>query len=316
MTSTLSYHHRDYAASFHDCVEPLHLKHCDGWLLRRQINDSRITDLSSPYPMFSCTNLSLITTDLAELDTTYTASMVLRTDAFKEAEVVGALSGFDEVRPFKTHHIANLDQPWRSYARRTCRRNAASAQNSFEIRHVEQPANYAGLLSDLNKIILQRHNIPPSNLLSKEELALQLALPGVSLFEARNEQGTQALACFMEVGDYAYAYLLGATVESRRQSVIYGLYGYALDYYQDKIHAIDFGSNAGTSDNSDDGLSQFKRGWCNQTMTSYLCGKILNSNLYQELCDQHNFKKTSFFPAYRTPQNYQQNQSKNNSSLD
>ena len=297
-----AYQHSDYASSFDDGADSLYLEHCDGWLLRRQIDGTNFTDLANPYPMFSCKNLTAIDADINDLDTTSTISLVLRTDAFSEYDVSSKLPGFDQIRRFKTHQIANLDQPWRSFARRTCRRNAASAQTIFEIRRVGQPVNYAQHLWDLNQVVLKRRSAVQIMPLTQATLTAQLSLPGVSLFVARNQQGIQAIACFMEVGDYAYAHLLGASDESRSQSVIYGLYGCALDYYQERVQAIDFGGNAGLTEDNQDGVTRFKQGWCNQTRSSYLCCKILNRDLYQELCSRSGSEASSFFPAYRAAQ--------------
>lgn len=300
MDSALAYRHPGYAASYNDSAEVLWLEHCDGWLVRRHIDGSSATDLANPYPLFCCKNLSAIDSDLIGLDTTTTASLVIRTDAFSQKQVSRRLTGFDNIFRFKTHYIARFDQPWRSFARRNCRRLAARAKLSFDFRRVEKPATRARVLWELNQVILKRRNATQEAQLSQETLATQLTLPGVTLFEAHDERGVQAAACFMEVGEYAYAHLLGSSNQARDRFVVYGLYGHALDYYQQRVQAIDFGGAVGINSCSQDGLSQFKQGWCNQTGISYLCCKILNRDLYQEICRRRDTEGSAFFPAYRS----------------
>jgi hypothetical protein len=302
MESLKGYGHPGFAASFPNTVGTVHLKNSDGWLLRRYIDNSDLTDLVSPDPVFVCSDFSAIASDLQALNPEATASLIIRTDAFCESHIVADIGGFDEISHFKTHYIAQLDQPWRSFTRRSCRRYADRAKSLFAIRLVEAPVTLASKLFTLNQTMVERHMLLPQLGYSNHMLATQLALPGARVFEVRDQAATIAIACFMEVGEYAYAYLLGCSNEARSRFAIYGLYGCALDYYQNRVRAIDFGGNSGLVDNGQDGLSLFKKGWSNTTKTSYLCKKILNHDLYKNLCRDHCASDPSFFPAYRAPE--------------
>ncbi len=58
----------------------------------------------------------------------------------------------------------------------------------------------------------------------------------------------------------------------------------------------DFGGNAGPADDPQDGLSRFKQGWTAEVRTAYLCGKILDRELYDRLAGDAG---AGYFPAYR-----------------
>ncbi len=297
---TTGYQHPGYARSFSGNAQIKRLEHSGGWLLRRPVNNQGIEDLCNAYPMFVGDNVTALAVDLAAMDHTQVASIILRSDPFDDYSITGGLPGFDIVRPFKHHYIASLERPWRSFVRKSSRKVAARVRQQFEFSCVPQPSTRAHTLWQLHQLMLEKQGANKA-LWTSEIIAAQLVLPGVTVFEVSDTTQTHAIACFMAVADRVYAHLLGVTEEGRAQNIIHGIYAYALDYFRDQARYIDFGSNAGLADDPEDGLSCFKQGWCSETRTSYLCGKILNPSLYTELCYQHGVSSATFFPAYRTP---------------
>ena len=66
---------------------------------------------------------------------------------------------------------------------------------------------------------------------------------------------------------------------------------------------INFGGGSGSMNNAlKDGLVRFKRGFCNDIASSYICGAVLDDNRYAQLIKQREVsEKNDFFPAYRAP---------------
>jgi hypothetical protein len=62
---------------------------------------------------------------------------------------------------------------------------------------------------------------------------------------------------------------------------------------------MDLGGGAGFGDDSNDGLSKFKRGWSNAERAVYLCGRIFDQAAYDSLAQQRTIGTTAYFPAYR-----------------
>lgn len=297
----------DYAKSLHGNAQLIHLPHVDGWVVRRSfkghgVAENITTDLSNPYPMFSCLNLQHIKDDIKILETSSDVSLTLRTDVFDEAIIPKIRSDFDFIRPFKTHYIAELSTPWREFASRNCRRYAAKAEASFQISRVMSPPDYAASLLKLNQTILKRVDVAFNVNLTEDILRQLLALPEVVLFDARNDDGLQGLALYMRYGDNVYAHTLGVTDQGRSDYAVYGLYGHALDYFQDNARAIDFGGNPGMAEDSENSIGSFKRAWSNKTQVSFICGKVLRPSLYEDLCQSRSVLQGDFFPAYRAPQ--------------
>jgi hypothetical protein len=63
---------------------------------------------------------------------------------------------------------------------------------------------------------------------------------------------------------------------------------------------IDFGAGAGATDDPENGLAIFKRGFANRSEPFFLCGKILDSELYDRLTGTK--PDDAYFPAYRRPE--------------
>ena len=79
----------------------------------------------------------------------------------------------------------------------------------------------------------------------------------------------------------------------------YALHWYALETFAGEARWINFGAGAGLSPNDADGLTRFKKGWANQTRTSYLCGRIFDRERYVEAVSATGHEGSSYFPAYR-----------------
>ncbi len=279
----------------------MRLERAGGWLLRRSIGGGPHWDLAAPYPLFFCRDLSRLAGDLeclgAEgLSGESPVSAVFVTDPFQDDLVAGALDGFDLVRPFKSHYVAPLDRPWRDFCRKRHRRYARRARRELEIGRVEDPASRAGIFWRLYRELAGGHRAAGMRRLSREIVAAHLRLPGLTLFEAADASRVLGLASYMEVEDRAYAHLIAMSPEGRRRFATHGLYAAALDHYQGRATAVDFGGNAGPADDPEDGLSRFKQGWTAEVRIAYLCGKILDRERYEALAVDAG---GGYFPAYR-----------------
>lgn len=289
----------DYTNAFSINGNIVLLPRCNGSVLRRSIDDCERTDLTSPYPLFLCENLEEIPHDIDALKRESDVSLTLRTNIFDHEKLSEVKSTFDIVSPFKTHYVADLTTPWREFVSRRCRRYAAKAESFFEISVVDEASRYASLLMSLNQNILNRVSATSNPDLTLSVFQKLLKLPESVLIVARDEFGVQGLAFYLTSGDYVLAHTLGATDEGRAKSVVYGLYGHALDYFQDNMHMIDFGGNVGATDNTNSSLSAFKNAWSNHTQQSYICGKILDPDLYMQLSQRSRNSITNYFPRYR-----------------
>ena len=78
----------------------------------------------------------------------------------------------------------------------------------------------------------------------------------------------------------------------------FALFWTAFELYRDQgVMQLEFGGAAGLQEDANDGLARFKRGWCNRSVTAYLCGRILDLDAYHAL----SLGVTGqYFPLYRS----------------
>ena len=117
-----------------------HLKNSDGWVVKRELSNTGLHDLISPYPAFAEANFSKIRHDIDFLSKEKTVvALTLRTDALSQKDVQLTQGNWDWFKPFKTHHIANLDLEWRKTAARNALRYEKRARQTFNYRSISSP---------------------------------------------------------------------------------------------------------------------------------------------------------------------------------
>jgi hypothetical protein len=101
----------------------------------------------------------------------------------------------------------------------------------------------------------------------------------------------------------AYSHLAASTEAGYAAGAQYGLYYSAIRAFRDGISPgvrwVQLGAGAGLSANADDGLTQFKKGWANDSRPAYFCGRILDPDRYAQFSRDAGVEKSSYFPAYR-----------------
>jgi len=291
------FHQYDFAAVFGPC---LHLKNADGWVCKRNIGSTGAHDYVSPYPMFADNRLDLIAQDFDSLSEQGAVSLTLRTDALSEVKVIPTQADWDWFKAFKTHYICDLTLPWRDTAARNAIRYEKRARDIFDYSIAASPIDYAADLLRLNNVILQRTRGTTDNSMTKAMMEKLLSLSGCQLVKAYDGAAVKALGLFMVSNQNAYAYLLGCTDEARDKHAIYGLYGYALDHFSKDVRFVDFGSSPGLVDDENHTVAKFKSLWSNMQAKSYIGGKILNPDHYQNLVKSSPAAHADYFPQYKT----------------
>ena len=290
------FHQFEFAAAFGKC---LHLENANGWVCQRDITSDGLYDYVSPYPMFAETQFDRIALDFDFLSEQGAVSLTLRTDALSEKDVIKTKADWDWFKAFKTHHICDLNTPWRNTAHRNAIRYDRQARKQFDYSIVNSPVEYAAGLLRLNSVILQRTRGTADKAMTQTMMEELLSLTGCRLVKAQDKTGIQALGLFMISQENAYAYLLGCTNEARDEHVISGLYGYALDTLANDVRYVDFGSSPGIIDDKDHRVAKFKSLWSNQTAKSYICGKVLRPDIYAHLVKTSPATHSNFFPQYK-----------------
>jgi hypothetical protein len=278
---------------------PQKMKLSGGWILRREIPGLPDLDAMGLYPVFSCTEWRQLHADLESLqDDIVTLSVV--TDPFGQYDIEYLKQCFrDVVIPFKEHFVVDLRRPLEEAVSKHHRYYARKALEKVQIEPLPDPPVFIDEWTNLYATLVSKHNLSGIRAFSKRSFAKQLSVPGVVAFKAVYENTTVGAHLWYTQGDIAYSHLAAFSPLGYNLMASYALYWYAIQYFADKVHGLDIGAGAGSSDRDGDGLSWFKRGWSTETRTAYFCGRILDHARYARILKTQNIPQTDYFPPYR-----------------
>ena len=115
-----------YAEAFTAFGTPRSLCDSGGWLLRRPIAQTGLSDAMGLYPLFCCADWSAVAADLRR-DCADCVSVMLVSDPLGDYDEDLLRRSFDRVHPFKDHFIADLTEPLDSFVSKSHRQNARRA---------------------------------------------------------------------------------------------------------------------------------------------------------------------------------------------
>ena len=298
-TGVVGYAHPRYAASLSEFGTPRHLPRSDGWILERPLPGTPFSDAMGCYPMFDCGDWSQLPADLEELRKEL-VSLTLVPAPFAPYDRALLERCFGRVVHFKDHFVADLSRPVEDIVKRTHRKSARRARRNVDVRVCTRPEDHLDTWADLFSTLAGRHNITGLRAFSQKAFAEQLNIPGMVMFEARADGATVGLDLWYVQDDVAYGHLAACNAHGYKLSASYATKWFLMHYFADKVRWIDFGGVAGAKSNGSDGLAKFKQGWSTGTKPVFLCGRIFQLDVYNDLVEARQAGATEYFPAYRT----------------
>jgi hypothetical protein len=283
-----------YARSLSEFGEPRALPLSEGWLLERPVPAGGAHDLMGPYPLFACRNWGGLAADLDALEES-AVSVVLVADPLGGAAEDDLRRAFpDLMRTYKSHHVRDLERAARvpAHHRRHIRRAAAAA----DVVVCDDPTRHLEEWTQLYAELVERHSLVGIRAFSRAAFAMQLALPGLVAVRAERKGATVGMALWLVDPPNAHYHLGAYSREGYEVSASYAIFERALRHLRARgVRWVDLGASPGTG-SAQDGLERFKRGWANGARTAYLCGRVLDRGMYEQLARAH---RTGWFPAYR-----------------
>jgi hypothetical protein len=288
-----------YALSLREFGEPRELPRCGGWIIVRPIPGTPYKDATGCYPLFACRDWSKLHEDLEHVGSDL-VSLVLVADPLSGVAPGYLEQCFDLARPFKTHYVADLSHPLKSFVGKVHRKNARKSLEAMDVEICRQPAQHLDAWIRLYDNLISRHNISGINAFSPECFERQLNIPGMVMLLGRREGEIVGATLLLVQGQAAYFHLSAYTGEGYKIRAAYGTHWKALEFgYEQGIRYFHLGGPAGTKEDPKDGLADFKRGWSNDQRQAYLCGRVFDRQKYEALCQQRQLAGTGYFPAYR-----------------
>ena len=293
------YAHPSYAFSLSEFGNPRELPRCGGWILERQIHGFPFKDGMGCYPLFCCRDWSKLHLDLDDLNNDL-ISLTLVTDPFGNYDISYLQKHFDLVKPFKKHFIANLNLPIEKIVSKHHRYYAKKALQSLQIELCLSPEDFLDEWIILYNNLIEKHNINGIRAFSRQSFSEQLVVPGIVIFRALYKGETIGARLVYIQDQVAYSHLSAFNPNGYNLRAGYGIDMELIRYLSiNGLRYFDHGAGAGIINNTQDGLSKFKKGWSTETRTAYLCGRIFDKKKYLEITTSKNIVNTKYFPAYR-----------------
>ena len=152
---------------------------------------------------------------------------------------------------------------------------------------------------DLYQTLIARHHVTGVQAFSANAFALQVRIPGVLAWRAICAGQTVGAHLWYLQNDVAYSHLCAVSPRGYELNASYALYWTALETLSSKVRWLNLGAGAGSTADSTDGLSRFKRGWSNMTRPAYFCGRVVDAERYGALTSSAGTSSDGYFPAYR-----------------
>lgn len=297
-STTAGYAARSYAESLSEFGTPRLLPLSKGWILERQISGFPKHDAMGCYPLFGCEDWSQLKNDLDHLIEDLVC-LSLITDPFGKYDEADLKNSFTYVVPFKDHFVADLELPIEQIVSKHHRYYAKRALQTIGVEKVSNPFDYLDEWSKLYNNLIDRHALKGIKAFSKRAFAAQLQVPGLVMFRAAVDGQTVGIHLWYNQGQIAHSHLAALNTSGYQLMASYALYWWAIREFEGNVRWLNFGAGAGAHDNSNGGLTRFKRGWATETRTAYLCGRIFDLAAYELITEAKSKKGSRYFPAYR-----------------
>lgn len=283
-----------YARSFEGIAEPYRLPITGTWILRRSIPGTPYHDAIGCYPVAVWPRGTNLTADFPGLVKLGFVSLALVADAFFGPEPKTLAQQFDLARPFKSHFIHDYAHAF-EYGR----------HHRYEVKRARAACRVAPVaLSDrlaewieLYKQLCLRHRVIGLQRFSPQYFERLSATPQLHALAAWHADELAGMHLFIEHEGIVYSHLAAFSPTGYSVRAGYALNDYAIHHFR-TARILDFGAGAGAVDDPKDGLAVFKRGFANRSELFYLCGKILDARLYENLAAPK--PRRDYFPAYRS----------------
>lgn len=293
------YRSESYARCHETQGEPFYVAPWDTWLLRRPIEGTSYYDAISLYPSCRLPHLASIEKGLECLRQQKLVSLTLVTDPFQNPQFLLERASFK--RFFKTHYLVDLTRlHYMTFSRHHRYEIRKSPCRSALLSFPDYLEEWMGLYAHLS----QRHDFSPEGTLPRSYFEALTHVPQVVAVGSFLEEKLVSMHLWVHDGTHVFSHLAASHPNGYAQGAAYGIYHTAIEFFgshkEFPFKAMDLGGCAGPHDDPANGLVRFKKGFSNQEIPVYVCGYILDPEVYLHLRGS-NPGNDSFFPIYREP---------------
>jgi hypothetical protein len=271
-----------------------------GFVLTREIPGAghhdpiALYDAIGVYPLTPMPRDADLEAGLARLSRLGLVSVVLVPDPLASPDSARLAAAFDLCRSFKTHLLIDPEagpyDPSKHHRDRIRRgRRRCRVERVRLADHLDSwKTLYAGLV--------ERRAVTGPAAFSAAYFDSLAGEPRIEAFAAFIGEELAAMTLWFEHAGVVYNHLTASNALGYANGATFALYDAAIDRFGE-AGVINLGAGAGLSDDPDDGLAAFKRGFANSQIQAHLCGAILNLDRYAALAA--GAPATAYFPSYR-----------------
>jgi hypothetical protein len=254
-------------------------------------------DGSGAYPLTIMREDADIAGGLARLESMGLVSIVVVMDDFHRPPLERLDREFDFVRPFKNHFVYRPGQMPSSYTKHH-RYLVRRALRDVEVGPIDL-LRHLDAWMELYATLTARHGFSGIHDLPSDHHRTLATLDGVTAIAAWCGEKLTACHIWVHHRGYVHSHLGASSASGYMNGASYAVYDASIRHFSD-AELINLGGVAGYTNDPNDGLARFKRGFANATARSFICGKILDRRRYAELIGLDAARaQTAFFPAYR-----------------
>ena len=280
-----------YAEALGHIGRPVPMPEWSSFVLGRAVPGETAEDATGAYPLAVMAVDCDLEAGLARLAGEGPISLVLVADPLSGPSPERLAAAFTLCRPFKTHYLLEgRSEPTKHHRERIrrglrrCRIEVVALADHLE----GWTGLYAGLVE--RRTIGGAADFPPAYF---EALARE---PRLVAFAAFVDGDLAGMTLWFAHAGAVYNHLTASNATGYANGANFALYASAIDHFQ-AAGVINLGGGAGFSDDPNDGLAAFKRGFANAETKAHLCGAVLDPVRYAALNGDR--PRTNFFPAYR-----------------
>jgi hypothetical protein len=263
-------------------------------LLVRPIPNTPWSDALGCYPLTALHRDADLAAGLDRLRAAGLVSVALVPDPLTGPSTEALTAAFPVCRPFKTHYLIDREAgPVRfgySHRNKVQRSYRALTITATDIRR-----NDSEWIRTYQHTV-ERHGVTGIANFAPSYFAALGCMTEATVVAAFREERMVAMMVWVRSGDIAYAHIGGASDVGHKFYAMYGIVATATTHFAD-CRVLHLGGVAGNTDDGDDGLAFFKKGFANRQAAASLCGAVLDEHRYGLLTAGR--PQAAFFPEYR-----------------
>lgn len=289
------YAHPAFARSHAEHGDVIELPESGASVLLLPIEGTASHEAVGPYPLLSCDRPDRLGDDLGVLRDAGAITFTAVLDPLHGAAPVDPRFVMD--RSFKTHHLTVPSDPAPTPTPHHLR-EVRRASRSVTV--IEEP----GHLADVDEWMrlwtphVEHHGLTGMAAGSRATFVEQLRIPGTVMMWGAVEGRRVAAQIVLSARSALFAHLAVSDPIGRRARAMYAIDAALHAWGSASGRIVHWGGTAGTED-AEDGLAAYKRGWANATCAARLVGAVLDERAYRTLGGTTSPAPADWFPVYR-----------------